>query len=301
LVIQNLVRDLGTWKRLMLVAMGAGLYLSLTGLILIVVPPLGRALSGVLVTQVDPTADFTRIGFAGWGPLAAWFFILVFGVVVGLWESAQNRLHQLFYTGVLLVIGAGILVSGQRGAWLALLAGLVVYGILNPQRGLILIALIGILILLLPQGNFLLRFESAFVPSLYDNSAADRYYRAQTALTAITNNPLLGLGFGVMTFVHSDYLEIGAAMGIIALGLFVAALGVTGWRLFQLQFSVKDNQLRLLARGALITFVILIVEMLSAGFVTLAFTTVITWFFWAMCDQFVTLVEESQPVTESTG
>jgi O-Antigen ligase len=300
LVIQELVQDLGTWKRIMLVAAGMSVYLSLTGLSLVVAPRLGRALEGTLITQLNQTDYFTRVGFAGWGPLAAWVFILVFGVVLGFWDSSENRLQRLIYLGILGVLGAGILVSGQRGAWLALLVGLVIYGILNPKRGLILLALGGILILLFPEGNFLLRFASAFDPTLFDASAADRYHRAGVALSAIANNPL-GLGFGGLTFVHSDYLEIGASMGAVALGLFVAALGTTGWRIFKIQSLTLDNPTRLLARGVFIMFIILVVEMLSAGFVTLSFTAVVTWFFWAMSDQFAVFAEGSKQILNLAG
>ncbi len=299
-VIQDLIRNLGMWKRLMFAAMGVGVYLSLTGLTFVVAPSLGQALSGVLATQLLSGDAFTRVGFAGWGPLAAWVFILIFGAVLGFWDSTSSQFQRLIYLGVLGILSAGILVSGQRGAWLAVLAGLIVYVIFNPQRGLILIALAGLLILLLPEGNFAVRFASAFDPNLYDNSAADRYNRAAVALDTIANNPL-GLGFGVLTYVHSDYLEIGAGMGVMALGLFVVALGVTGLRLVKIQLSSIDRPTQLLARGALIMFVILVVEMLSAGFVTLSFTTVVTWFFWAMSDQFATLVEESEQMPDLAG
>lgn len=295
-VIQNLVRDLRTWKRIIFVAIGVSVYLNFTGLISLVAPSLGEALAARLLVQSLGTGDFTRVGFAGWGPLAAWFFILVFGVVLGFWGSAQNRTHRLIYLAILLILGAGILASGQRGAWVALIAGLIVYGAMNPRRGISLVLLLGVLIFLLPEWDFAARFASAFDPSLYDSSAFDRYNRARIALSTIADNPILGLGFGAFTFVHSDYLEIGAGMGVIALGLFVAALGVTGWRLVKIQLSAIDHPARSLARGALVMFVILAIEMLSAGFITLSFTTVVTWFFWAMSDQFAALAEESQPV-----
>lgn len=288
-VVQNLAPDYKTWERYVHVNIVVALYLSVIGLLLVFAPGVGNILAAPLGAELYQAGDFTRVGFPGWGPLAAWYMILVWALTLGLLDSARSRTVFLFWAICLAVIGAAILGSGQRGAWISGIVGLAVYGLINLKRAALPFAALGLLILNSPEGNFQNRLVSALDSRYFDSSAANRYDRATDALELIRQYPLTGLGFGSLTYVHSDYLEIGAALGLGGLAVFVAALADTGWRLIRVWRASSLGRLRPMALATLVMFVMLLSEFFAAGYVTLAFTVSVPWFFWAMADQFTRL------------
>ncbi len=292
-VIQNLVPNFETWRRFMYVAIAVGVYLSLVGLLLVYFPIVGKPIAELLSANLLQTGEFTRIGFPGWGPIAAWFMILILAIVLGFWDMSRNRVEKIMFALILGILGGAILGSGQRGAWIAAIAGLGLYICLNPRRIILLIAALGGMVLSLPEGSFTERLISAIDPRYFDNSAADRYDRAGNALSQLLANPISGLGFGALTYVHNDYLEIGVALGLGGLALFVAALVETGWRLVRTWQNTRQRDLGPMARALLVMFVMLVVEFNGAGFVTLSFLASTLWFFWAMAHQFTRLEDVS--------
>ncbi len=299
LVMRNLVRDMRVWRRMILVATGTALYLSLTGLLVYLVPDMASPLGEWLGVETFKVGNFERVGFPGWGPLAAWYFAPLFGLLLGFWNSADSGYRQFGYTLILFILGAAILVSGQRGAWVALLAGMVVYSMFDMRRGLVLSALSLLIIFAVPASDVVLRLESAFNPALFDSSAADRYARADRAWSALRESPFFGLGFGVHTYTHSDFLEIGVAAGVVGMALFVWTLGMTAKQLWQTSIVQYNATSRKLAQGAFVMFVILAVELLSSGFVTLSFTAVVIWFLWSMADQYAFIAKKGMPAVSS--
>lgn len=300
LVIRNLVPEIATWRRLVWIATGVCVYLASVGIVVYFFPTQASPLSNLLGAVTTESINFRRAGFPGWGPLAAWLFVLVIGLLVGFLNAAQTWRARGMLLAVISILGLATLISGQRGAWLALLFGTAVFAVFSPRLGILMMAIASVLVWLTPEESVWIRFASAFDSRLYDPSAADRYQRAIDALALIQTNPL-GVGFGIKTWVHSDYLEIGAAMGIPALILLAGAMGVTGWRLLRIQLKPTEYTVRRLGQGALAMFVILLVELSSAGYVTLSFMTVIAWFFWAMADQYVIIARSSRSHEPTTS
>jgi O-antigen ligase len=288
-VIQSLVPNFETWRRIMYVAIAVGVYLSMVGLLLIYFPIVGKPIAVLLSANLLQSGEFTRLGFPGWGPLAAWFMILLLAIVLGFWDMSRNRAEEIVFAVFFGILGVAILGSGQRGAWIAAIVGFVIYAFLNPRRFAFLAAVLGGMILSLPEGSFTERLVSALDPRYFDSSATGRYDRAGNALSQLLANPISGLGFGALTYVHNDYLEIGVALGLGGLALFVAALVETGWHLVRTWRNTRQRERGLMARALLVMFVMLVVELNGAGFVTLSFLASTLWFFWAMAHQFTRL------------
>jgi O-antigen ligase len=300
IVVRNLVDSIGVWKRALVAATIVGLYLGLAATLLVFAPDIGLALLGDLGGGFSQAGTFTRVGVPGWGVFASLPMELVWGVTLGLWETATKRSHQMFYALVLTVCTIGVIASGSRGSWLALLAGVVVYAFFHARissslaRGLLVIAFIGVLAATVSLGDIVVRFESAFNPQLIDSSAFDRYERAQNAINQTLDSPIWGQGFGSVPFVHSDYLQIAVDMGIPALVFFLLGIGSVFARLFQLQRNrLIEEESKTLARSVLIMFAVLAVEFVSGGLVSLPFTISMAWFFWSMADQFIKIQEQN--------
>jgi hypothetical protein len=289
-VINNLVDSLARWRQVVVVAMFVGTYLALSSLLLVVAPGVGQVLLGDLGAGFANTQGFSRVEVPGWGVFGSLVMAPMIGLGIALWGTAVTVRSKTVYLFILALCGLGVLASGSRGVWVAMLVGMLVYALFYPRRGLILASGLGLLSLTLAQGDILTRLESAFLPELLDSSAADRYFRAQSAVQAIRSSPWVGQGFGSMPFVHSDYLQIGVDMGLPALGCFLLAIGYTIVRLYQLSKTKSPNPVyKRSAEGVLIAFVILIVIFVSGGLLSLPFTIFLAWFLWAIVDRFIQL------------
>lgn len=124
---------------------------------------------------------------------------------------------------------AGVVLSLSRASWVGLAAGLLVVGLLEYRRILVL-GFIGLAVVLaLPAADdLILRFVSGF--SVADRATAFRVGEYANALTLIQRYPLLGIGFGaspdidVTAGVSSVYLLVAEQTGLLGLGLYLAAV-----------------------------------------------------------------------------
>ena len=74
--------------------------------------------------------------------------------------------------------------------------------------------------------------------------------RAQAALDAVREEPLLGLGTGALEPVHDAYLQAVAELGPLGLALLVTLLGLAAWSLVATARRAREGEDRALERGA---------------------------------------------------
>jgi len=152
------------------------------------------------------TGWFHRVpSFQGNPIFFASFLILPLALAVYFWSQADTRPARYLYLGLVTLQLAGILVSGTRGAMVALLAGAALTAVLfflkhgswlNKRRALELLAGAALAVALL-FGVFQ-RFPGGLplhrITSLKDNNAKARLYQWRIAWRGYRDRPLLGVG-----------------------------------------------------------------------------------------------------------
>ncbi|HEY0582320.1 MAG TPA: O-antigen ligase family protein [Chloroflexota bacterium] len=160
--------------------------------------------------------------------------MLALALLVVQWAAPRPVLPRPALLLLAVPTAAGLLLSLSRASWLGLAAGLLLVGTLRYRRILLAGVVVGLLLLVTPQGlDFVARFVSGF--SVADRATAFRVGEYSNALTLIQRYPLLGIGFGlspdidVTAGVSSVYLLVAEQTGLLGLLAFVSAAAITWW------------------------------------------------------------------------
>jgi probable O-glycosylation ligase (exosortase A-associated) len=167
--------------------------------------------------------------------------------------------------GAAALLAHAVLISFSRGGMLSMMVTLVVSFILIPKRPIhyfgLLVAIA--LIVRFAGAEVIERFVTIFASGeLRDASSESRLVMWRGCIEAMIQNPLgLGcanwgefverLGFARGKLAHSLWLQIGAELGIVGLGLLIAFYGgccIRLWRLTRTDSPVPDPWFRHLAR-----------------------------------------------------
>jgi O-antigen ligase len=181
---------------------------------------------------------FVYLGANHYAAFATHFFF----IVVGLFLFIKSKLVRIALLLIMSLALYNILYSYSRGAYLAMLAGILVLGVVKEKKILLIIVV------------FLLFWKSFVPPSVVERvemtrsdngqlevSAAERLILWQRALNMFKASPLYGQGFGTFEFsgykdTHNYYLLMLAEQGIIGLITFVYLLLSAmrmGWKLYR--------------------------------------------------------------------
>ena len=176
---------------------------------------------------------FNRVAFLFWGShLAANLIPPVFPILLFLRsENSSLVKNNILLTLIILLNLFAIYLSGNRISWLIITIYLIM--ILFVYRGKIspymkpyaIFVVIGFVIYIYSQpveGRYISTFRafSGNIDQRYDSSGAARLQYAIYAVNSIKNNPL-GMGWGSQGWVHSDFLQIGASLGIVTAMIFI--------------------------------------------------------------------------------
>lgn len=220
------------------------------------------------------------------------------GIVViafEMWFHARGRYPRLILTGVLLLTGAGLIMSLSRGAWVGATLGCMVIMVLRRDYvAIVKLAILAIPVILicwsyLPESAR----EYAFnVEATAHNSIGERYENADEFLALFNQNPLIGAGLGQRKLIDATniVLSVLAETGILGLlafcGIFVVFTRMIWWS--HKRVSKSDPLFSLLAIGAGLMFArlghgmfdhywsrgALTVAWCAAGMSTLAYLTI---------------------------
>ena len=176
---------------------------------------------------IGETIFFSRLAFLFWGShLAANLIPPVFLIILLLKaEKAPIANNNYSLTFLVLINLVAIYLSGNRISWLVLtvllIATLFQYrGYLLPyMKSYILLITISFVAYIYSQpveGRYLSTFKALTgqIDTRFDSSGGVRLARAKIAMASIASHPL-GTGWGSQGWVHSDFLQISATIGII--------------------------------------------------------------------------------------
>lgn len=181
----------------------------------------------------------------------------IFIVGFELWFQARDRRSRAILTPVLLLLGAGLLMSLSRGAWIGAFLGCVAIMAMRRQfLSLAKLAIMGVPVILV-SWSFLpasaQEYAFTFTPSGH-NSITHRYENAAEFWAHFKANPLLGSGTGIRKLVDATNVVLSTlaetgVLGLLAFAWFFVAFGRMVWWA-QKRVSRNDPLYSLLAIGA---------------------------------------------------
>jgi O-antigen ligase len=203
--------------------------------------------------------------------MLAGFLLIGLFAVLGWVMTIQSKRWTLL-AGIFAFGFWTLLLSFSRSAWLGLATGLLIFGNItfqmwwqNRQRLIRLIVIAGIT--LIASGLFIGIYQPFLAAragisdeAVERRSSSDRVIYNQIALDAIKQSPILGTGIGNYPWYASDYLvktefdlrgqpvhniflSAWAELGVIGLGIFIAAIGLALLAGIKNMRQAKTNQL----------------------------------------------------------
>lgn len=279
----------GGWKALAAALLGVGTLIAALGLIEYTFPGSRALLPGLVSANAgDASLDqfgFTRALFAFWGAASATFIIaLALPMAIPLWGWFHAPVQRFAIIAATIISSLGVFIGGYRSIWLtvAITVVLILYRRAGWKGGLL--SALGFLIVYqwIPasgQSRFL-SLISALQGNIQDSSSQDRWQRIVDAMTNAVNNPFGG-GWGSSGWVHSDFVQVAADLGLLAGALFIVwylfTLGSL-WRLF------RSAQAEPMVLGLLGSFAVAGAILLSEGGTVLPQTALPVWLVWAMAE-----------------
>lgn len=271
-------------KQIFVVFFATGVYISFMGSLEYLFPSVKNIFPGLVVTtdKLVTSDGFQRAAFSFWGATTAIFIsALSLPFAIFLWSQ-----HRKLYAKALILIGVAfqifaIYIAGWRSLW----------GLLIIVAALLLISRRnwGLLILFIVSSAFIytslpteaqsrtLSLISALEGNYQDSSAWDRSQRISVAADTLVKYPL-GLGWASAGWVHNDFLQVGANLGVIGGTIFLGAYLVTLWKIWQRYKSLPDP----LTLSILGSFLFLGGLYMTQNMIVLPQTAVPSWFVWAI-------------------
>lgn len=171
-------------------------------------------------------------------------------ILISLFLLDLNKWHRLFFGATALFSYYCVAFLFSRGGYLATLVGWAFLGLLRDRKILL------VLVILLMFWKSLLplavreRIEMTRTEDGYDVTVQERLSLWENAKESISNNPLMGIGYNVITFLnfsssishqrraslHNAYLQVITELGVIGLAIFLLLFGLgfrAGWLLYK--------------------------------------------------------------------
>lgn len=237
--------------------------------------------------EVRPTLNTHRLHPNVAGGLMALLTPFLLAVIGYAWREKQTRLLAVSSLGMV-ILAIGLLLTTSRGAWLALVAALLIWGLwLASERyynqlhlslrqtflaGLFMFCCLGVSLLILNPSSI-----AAFINSLPGPAqAGTRFAIAQQTWDLIGSYPFIGAGLGsfpalygryihavpfyLIPHSHNVFLDMALEQGQLGLIIFVVLIGTAVWQLIGHNNQAQDVDAPLLTGSLLASFAVLILH-----------------------------------------
>ncbi len=280
------------WRHVLLAFYCIGTGIAGMGLLEYAFPDI-KSVFSAFITQPEARETperFARAIFSFWGAPAATFILVLsapFAIVVWAWWSASwQRVVTLLAFAVQVL---GIYIGGYRSMWFVLTAEILVFGVVRRKP---LIAAVCVLLPLLGtwlmpaqareralSGIFLLGGN----PQYIDTSGIKRWDRITAALTDTLNQPL-GNGWSAAGWVHNDFVQVAANLGLLAGVLFSSAFLFTLCRVLRRVLVPRVSDDRLLGLALSLSFIGAGAILAMEGVEVLVQLVLPVWFVWVLVE-----------------
>lgn len=295
---QIVLADKRLWRYVISAFFVASSWIALMGVLEYWVPSVTKLFPAFIQNATpEPTADgFIRAQFSFWGSQNATFLCALsfpFSVILmRWWRSLVSRLTVVVATIFQLV---AIYIGGYRSLWLMVVIQVAAGCFLGLRRRGAAVAVLCIVVASVGY-QFIPRTEERVITTLamlqgapVDHSSQVRLDRAAAAIDDTLRSPFGG-GWNSAGWVHSDFLQVAANIGIIAGLLFVGGYLYTFWKL---ALSVKsairhgrsDNGE--LGFSLFLSFIAVGGLLATQGVQVLPQLMLPVWFVWALVDDWL--------------
>lgn len=226
--------------------------------------------------------------------LLAGFLVTMMSLAAGIGCTAEEWGKRLLWSGLVVLFGFCLALTYCRGAWISLLATVVVYGVLYNRKIFWLLLFIPVLAFA-AHDVFLERLVSILNPT--DTSSTLRFALWESTLAMIRDHPLFGIGWGAYWLVypqydffindastkivhaHNMYLNIAAEIGIPGFLAFLAILYGHVRKALVVYYSTADRW----TAGIMMGFLSAIAGLLVSGFTDyIMFNIQLSMLFWLL-------------------
>jgi hypothetical protein len=264
-------------------------YISFLGVLEYYFPSVIAPFHGFFSESLESISEegFVRASFSFWGsPVVSNILVLILPMLFVQfywWKRVEAR---LFLLGTVLVTFLAIYISGYRSVWFLSIGEIFLYFLLRRSGkwlGLVTgaLAVVAVTAPVVAQDRVLALLQEGFMS---DSSAVKRLQRAVKALMMIRQSPLTGSGWGSTGWIHSDLLQIGAQLGVIALLVFVVWYIVTVTHIFGVYRSAKEPWIWEESIGLLTVLAGFIVVLALQAVIVLSQLIIPVWLLFALAD-----------------
>lgn len=295
------------WRHLWLAFFVASTWIALLGVIEYAFPGVEKLFPAFIsAAKPEVTAEgFSRAQFSFWGGSQATFIcVLALPGALYLANWFRGWIPRLAIVGAVVLQMMAIYVGGYRSIWLVLLLQVLAAFIFRVRKYGVALAVVVLFVALggyqfVPKTNERLTTGlSALRGNPTDHSAQDRKERALDALDDSLNTPF-GRGWSGAGWVHSDFLQVAANLGVIAGLIFLGGYLYTMWRLGKrLPGSLRsgDGDLGLVL---VLSFIAVGGLLMMQGVEVLPQMMLPVWFVWSMVEIWLRQTSEARELSYS--
>ncbi len=297
-----------SWKWAVGVFFSVGTWIGATGSLEYFFPRVASLFPQFMAAPGPTTTmeGFQRATFSFWGaPTATLVVALSVPMAIAMWQWYERVWQRAVIVAALLMQVIGIYIGGYRSMWLTLGIEIILWSFLS--RGF----LFGSLILIPVMACF-----SYFSPAAQerasgiiaiahghpvDSSAIERLTRVTDTWYAIVHYPW-GVGWGGAGWVHSDFLQVAANLGVLAGLLFVLAYLHTLYRLARMVYGhIKERGTSYLGISLLLSFVAAGGMLAVNGVEVLPQLMLPVWFVWVMVEIWLQRMQQVEGIRKKNA
>jgi hypothetical protein len=291
-IVLYLSREPGFWKYFMLAFLGVGALISLLGSIEYYFPQIFHLIPGLVETDVEglPSfSGFTRASFAFWGETAVGILCALSLPMIWALPHFYKGKFPVLVAGILTaIIGFGVYISGTRDAWLmVLITSVFVAYFAFGWIGVPLSALFWFIAsrFFTPQmWTLILSISTPLVSGkVLDTSIQKRLIRQQDAFQLAIHNPF-GVGWSGSGWVHGDFTQVAANLGILAAMIFLLWYLHTLYRAWK---RYRQYPKDFIFQTLFLSFVLCGLILATEGVEVLAQFVMPVWFIWALMEAYL--------------
>jgi len=231
----------GNWRRLLLALFATSTWIAVMGILEFWVSGIAALFPAMITsTSAGMIEGFERASFSFWGGQVAIFvcaLALPIAIVAVRWWPAAWQRALIIGSSVAQIIA--IYIAGYRSIWLLMIVEMLLACLLCLKRQRVTIAVLCLLIIIggyqfVPQAASHRAYTAidALRGHATDSSARDRISRAESAFNQMISAPL-GNGWSAAGWVHSDFIQVGANLGLLGGLIFLGGYLYTLARLFR--------------------------------------------------------------------
>ena len=308
IVLSAVLKRESYWRYLLLAFFVASTWIALMGVVEYWFPGVEKIFPAFIrAAKPEVTADgFIRGQFSFWGGSQATFICLLAlpgAIFLTAWWRGWITRMAIIVGAVLQLIA--IYIGGYRSVWFVLLIQVLAACVLRLKKHGLTVALL-VLVVAVAGYQFIPNTNERLITGLaalqgnpIDHSAQDRKERALEAVNGIFESPF-GRGWSSAGWVHSDFLQVAANLGIIAGLIFLAGYFHTVLRIGkQMPTWVRTTAQGDLGLSLLLAFVGVGGLLAMQGVEVLPQMVLPVWFVWSLVDIWLRSASEATELSYS--